>query len=151
MSEPSFQMIADLSDEMRESILAPLREFNRSQNVDFFEARDRPENAPKPLNIVVSDSDGKMIGGLLAHTQFRWLHISIAAVQPEYRRKGIGRTLIARAEADAIARGCKHAFLDTMNYQAPGFYQGLGYEIAGKIDNWDSHGHTKIFMVKHLS
>jgi hypothetical protein len=54
------------------------------------------------------------------------------------------------AEQDAIRRRCKYVFLDTMDYQAPEFYQNLGYRIAGQIEDWDSHGHTKYWMVRTL-
>jgi hypothetical protein len=37
-----------------------------------------------------------------------------------------------------------------MDYQAPDFYQCLGYTIAGRLDDWDSHGHAKLFLVKRL-
>ena len=37
-----------------------------------------------------------------------------------------------------------------MDYQAPGFYQSIGYQIAGQLDDWDSHGHTKYFLGKDL-
>jgi ribosomal protein S18 acetylase RimI-like enzyme len=55
------------------------------------------------------------------------------------------------AEREAVARGCRHAFLDTMDYQAPDFYQKLGYQIAGKLDDWDSHGHAQFLFTKQLS
>jgi ribosomal protein S18 acetylase RimI-like enzyme len=67
------------------------------------------------------------------------------------RRDGIGRHLMELAEREAANRGCQYAYLDTMDYQAPEFYLKLGYQIAGRLDNWDSHGHTKFFFVKRLN
>ena len=37
-----------------------------------------------------------------------------------------------------------------MDYQAPDFYESLGYTITGRLDDWDSHGHAKLFLVKRL-
>ncbi len=64
--------------------------------------------------------------------------------------QGIGARMLQLAEAEAIRRGCQYAYVDTMDYQAPDFYQRLGYTIAGQLDDWDSHGHAKLFLVKKL-
>jgi ribosomal protein S18 acetylase RimI-like enzyme len=85
-----------------------------------------------------------------AETQLSWLRISIMAVSPAWRSQGIGAALLAEAERDAIVRGCRHAYVDTMDYQAPGFYEAHGFEIAGKIPDWDSNGHAKIYLSKRL-
>ena len=53
------------------------------------------------------------------------------------------------AEAEDHRRGCQYAYVDTMDYQAQ-FYQRLSYTIAGQLDDWDSHGHAKLFLVKKL-
>jgi hypothetical protein len=38
-----------------------------------------------------------------------------------------------------------------MDYQAPAFYQKLGYQIAGKLEDWDSLGHSKYLFTKQLN
>ena len=68
-----------------------------------------------------------------------------------YRRQGIGRQILLAAEREAIERGCQYAFLDTMQFQAPAFYEKLGYSQAGVIPDWDSHGHAKYYFVKAIS
>ena len=74
----------------------------------------------------------------------------LPAVAASARRQGIGRQLMEIAEKEAIARGCKYAFVDTIDYQSPAFYQKLGYQMAGRIPDWDSHGHAKCFLMKGL-
>jgi len=91
------------------------------------------------------------VGGLMAETQFKWLKVLLMAVAEGHRGRGVGRGLLAIAEREASARGCEYAFLDTMEYQAPGFYQKLGYVVAGRLEDWDSHGHAKFFFTKRLS
>jgi GNAT superfamily N-acetyltransferase len=152
MEEPAhFKLVVNLAEELREAVGTLLRNYNYASNRDFFTSRDLPENAPMPLNIVVYDAAGTVIGGLLAETQFAWLKISIVAVAEHARRHGIGRRLLEIAEQEAKSRGCKHVFLDTMEYQAPDFYRLLGYQLAGKLDNWDSHGHAQYFFTKQLA
>jgi len=54
------------------------------------------------------------------------------------------------AEQEATARGCRYAYVDTMDYQAPTFYRKLGYQLAGQLDDWNSRGHAKCFFTKRL-
>jgi ribosomal protein S18 acetylase RimI-like enzyme len=150
MAEVDYQLVASLTDETRAAVAAPLRAYNRAQSPAFYAARDLPENAPKPLNVVAVDPAGKIVGGLIGETQFAWLKVSIVAVAEHARRCGVGRRLIELAEQEAVARGCRHVFLDTMDYQAPGFYQNLGYQLASKIDDWDSYGHAQYRFTKQL-
>ena len=134
----------------REAICDELRRFNVESNGAFFAARELPANAPRPLCAVARDSAGRLLGGLLAETQFAWMKLSIMAIIPAARRCGIGSRLLAAAEAEALVRGCRYGYVDTMEYQAPAFYQKLGYQIAGRLEDWDSHGHAKLFLVKPL-
>jgi ribosomal protein S18 acetylase RimI-like enzyme len=150
MTGMDYKLVAALTEETRAAVFSFLRSYNRAQNPAFFAARDLPENAPQPLNVVAFDPSGTVVGGLTAETQFAWLKVSIVAVAENARRHGVGRGLMELAEKEAVARGCRHAFLDTMDYQAPGFYQKLGYQIAGKLENWDSHGHAQFLFTKGL-
>ena len=140
----------DLSDEAQEAIYEELRLYNLEQNGAFFDARERPEHAPRALYAVARDGEGRVVGGLTAETQFAWLRVSIMAVVASERGRGTGRQLMAAAEREAVARGCRYAYVDTMDYQAPRFYEKLGYRVAGKLDDWDSHGHAKYFLMKQL-
>jgi ribosomal protein S18 acetylase RimI-like enzyme len=48
-----------------------------------------------------------------------------------FRRRGVGRELMAQAEARAVERGCHAAWLDTFSFQARSFYEKLGYGEFG--------------------
>ena len=63
----------------------------------------------------------------------------------------LGLALIERAEQIARERGCKYAYTDTMEYQAPGFYEKAGFRLVGTFEYWDSHGHRKFLFSKQLS
>ena len=150
MINPTITLADELDPATRESICAPLRQYNRAQNPDFFTKRDLPEHAPRPLNLIARDASGRIFGGLLAATQFTWLKIDILAIAPDFRGQDIGTRLMQAAEAGALSRGCTYVYVDTMSYQAPKFYEKLGYTLAGKFEDWDSHGHTKYEFTKLL-
>lgn len=126
-----------------------LREHNWAANPTFMERLQQTESDARPLVLLAHDHIG-VVGGLFAETRFAWLRISIMAVEPESRSRGVGAALLAAAESEAIARGCHQAYVETMEYQAPRFYLAHGYRIAGEIPNWDSLGHRKFFLTKSL-
>ena len=133
------------SEQSLEAVRRILREFN----VRVRKELRSPDLSDKPLNLVAKSS-GRIVGGLLATTRGLWLKVSIMAVDESQRRQGLGTRLLRQAEALARGRGCRYAYVDTMDYQAPGFYRRLGYRPAGKLINWDSNGHDKLFFTKLL-
>lgn len=148
---PRIALVDHLADPARESICGWLRNFNEAANPVFWAAREDAANVPWPLYAIAFDDRDEAIGGLLAETQFAWLKVHLMAVDPQVRRQGIGRALLAAAEREAVVRGCRYAYADTMSYQAPAFYERAGYTLAGRLPDWDSHGHDKLFFIKHLS
>ena len=109
-----------------------------------------PEHQARPLVLLVRAGD-TVVGGLFAETQLSCLRISIMSVDPKWRSQGVGTALLTEAERQAVARGCQYAYVDTMEYQAPDFYLARGFQIAGEIPDWDSHGHRKFFLTKRLN
>jgi ribosomal protein S18 acetylase RimI-like enzyme len=55
-----------------------------------------------------------------------------------------------QAEAEAIRRGCHNIVVDTHSFQAPGFYQKLGFEIVGVYPEYP-RGHLLLNMAKKLT
>jgi hypothetical protein len=53
------------------------------------------------------------------------------------------------AETEALRRGCDHAMVDTFDFQAPGFYEKLGYVVWGVLDDY-AGGHQRIYYRKDL-
>ena len=108
------------------------------------------EDGHAPLNIVTHDEDGNVIGGILGGTYWGWLYVDILWVRENHRRKGIGSRLLAEAEEEAVRRGCHHAHLDTMSWQAPEFYQRHGYELIGILPDIPT-GYQKYLLMKSLT
>ena len=133
-----------------EAINGQLRSYNAQVNPDLWVILAEPANQPRPLQVAVRSTTSEILGGLLATTSMSWLKIEIMAVREDQRRRGIGAQLLGKAEGEARRRGCRYSFLDTMEYQAPAFYQKCGYQIVGTIPDWDSHNHAKYFFSKRL-
>ncbi|QJE95593.1 GNAT family N-acetyltransferase [Luteolibacter luteus] len=127
-----------------------LREFNVQANPEFMALLEQPGHQALPL-VLLAKVDGKVVGGLLAETQLSWLRISIMAVDPRWRACGIGSALLEESVRQALVRGCRQAYVDTMDYQAPGFYQSQGFAVVGRIPDWDSRGHAKLYLTKRLA
>ena len=106
--------------------------------------------AEHPIFLISRDDRGRVTGGLQGVILHRWLKIQLMAIDPEHRHRGIGRSLVLEAEKIARQRECDYAYVDTMSYQAPEFYARLGFKESGRLSNWDSHGHDKIFFTKCL-
>jgi ribosomal protein S18 acetylase RimI-like enzyme len=62
--------------------------------------------------------------------------VSFLWVAEPYRRAGLGRALLEAAEAEARQRGCVLIQLDTHDFQAPRFYERLGYEAIGRCEDF---------------
>jgi ribosomal-protein-alanine N-acetyltransferase len=62
------------------------------------------------------------------------IHITNLAVHPEWRRRGVGRSLLALAMAEGRARGVTLAFLEVRpsNSRALALYESLGFQVIGR-------------------
>jgi GNAT superfamily N-acetyltransferase len=113
----------------------------------FNESRWPGHQRWRPLAVFVRDRE-RIVAGLVGETYGGWLFIRYLWVSDALRDKGIGRELMAAAEARAVERGCWGAWVDTYSFQAPGFYRKLGYEAFGELD-W-SPDVKRIFLQKRL-
>ena len=102
-----------------------------------------------PVNFLLRDQGDEVMGGLLAQIWGGVLYVRILWVSEALRGRGFGRRLMEAAEQRAVERGCRHVFLDTFSFQAPGFYEKLGYQLYAKADDWPV-GHAHHFLRKDL-
>lgn len=94
--------------------------------------------------------DGEVKGGLVGYTMWNWCFVELLWIDEALRGTGIGSDLMAKAEALAMKRGARHIYLDTFSFQGDGFYQKLGYEVFGELDDFPP-GHRRIWLKKDLS
>ena len=125
--ESELRIDDEVSAAEREAVLKGLRAFNESK---IGPANDRP------VELVVRDSDGVVIGGLLGNTKWGWLYVDKLWISDAARGRGIGSRLLGRAEEIARERGCVGAFLSTFEHQARPFYEARGYHVFGTLDGF---------------
>ncbi len=126
----------------REAIFAALDAFNDA-------ATQMPEPA-KWLGLVLrAPGSQQIIGGLWGLSYYRWLYVELLFVPPALRGQGVGTDLIRQAEQVARERNCLGIWLDTFSFQAPGFYEKLGFHQFGTIDAYPP-GHNRFFFQKRL-
>jgi GNAT superfamily N-acetyltransferase len=137
---PAITMTDTPEPRVRRAIAGPLIVFNNSR-------ASQPEDY-RPLVIILSDPEaGGILGGLWGETNFAHLHVDLLFVPETLRRTGLGRQMLLQAEQEALARGCRGAWLDTYSFQARGFYERLGYAVFGVLDDYPP-GQSRIFMRK---
>ena len=103
----------------------------------------------RPLAVLIRNAEGVTIGGLWGRTGYEWLFVQLLVVPEELRGTGIGRDVMARAETEARARGCRGIWLDTFSFQARGFYEKQGFTVFGQLDDYPA-GHQRFFLQKRL-
>ena len=101
----------------------------------------------KPLAVVARDAEGRIVGGVSGRTIYEHFLIEVVWVAESERGKGLGDRLMREAEDQARRRGCRGSQVDTVSFQAPGFYEKLGFRVIGTVEGYPA-GHDRFFLVK---
>lgn len=99
----------------------------------------------------VQQGQGPFVGGIAFRQLMNTAHISALAVDPKYRSHNIGSRLIQEAELFLDQQGVHTVTLSTLSYQALNFYQKLGYQVYGQLEDLPRKGVTKYHLYKRLS
>ncbi len=104
----------------------------------------------RTLDILVrDDNSGEVVGGLLGRSSLGLFFLDLFYLPKTLRHGGLGSRMMALAEDEARRRGCTAAFVYTVTFQAPDFYERHGYRRFGEIA-CPPDGATRIFLTKTL-
>lgn len=131
--------------------------YNESQNEIFnalvdnlrqFNFKMMSEERSKPLMVVIRDDSGEIVGGIAGRTIYHQFLIEVLWVHDDKRGQGLGIQLMELAECEAKKRGCIAAQVDTLSFQAPKFYEKMGFQIVGKVTDV-KNSPDRYFLLKH--
>lgn len=101
------------------------------------------------FSIILKDKSEKVLGGVIVSFLWNAMEIQTLWVDELLRDKGYGTKLMTMVEEEAIKRGCTIAYTNTFSWQAPEFYEKLGYILYGKLDNFPK-GNSLSYFYKNL-
>ena len=91
--------------------------------------------AAEPVAFEIMENDVSL-GAVVCQLFWGNLHIKYLLVKEQHRGRGLAKALMEHAFAFGKENGCHFAFVETMSFQAPEFYQKLGFEIELKRDGY---------------
>jgi len=101
------------------------------------------------LAVFLRDESKTIVAGAAGHTWGETCELRQIWVAEPSRGRGLGRRLIAEAEAEAVRRGCRQLVLTTHSFQAPEFYRNLGFEVVAEVPDYP-RGHSQLVLRKLL-
>jgi ribosomal protein S18 acetylase RimI-like enzyme len=129
------------SDEQRRAV---------SDRLDLFNVATTGLDEWHTVSIFLRDPDDEIVGGILGDTWGGWLHVTYLWVAEPFRGRGHARALLRAAERFAVERGCSASRLETLSFQAPGFYAKQGYEVYAVLDDFPP-GHKQFYLRRALT
>ena len=79
-----------------------------------------------------------------------YFYLSDLLVEKQYRRKGIGKTLLANLEDKVKSLGIKYVWTWTAEYEGEKFYLKQGYKIFTRQKNFYQSGHSRVGLIKGI-
>ena len=110
------------------------------------------EMRSKNSNVVVAVESAKVIGFAIMSYGEEEARLNLFAVDPGYRRKGVGTRLIQWSEKTALVNGSGVVYLEARsgNIGAIKFYESLGYRVVQRVPGYYSGRETAVRMAHDL-
>ena len=128
-----------------------------SADIEFLEDRLYDFNAGatgirdgRGLGVFLRDEFKNIVAGAAGHTWGETCELRQVWVAASVRGRGLGRQLIAEAEAEAVRPGCRQLVLTTHSFQAPEFYRKLGFDVVSELPDYP-RGYSHLVLRKRLS
>ena len=89
------------------------------------------------------------VGAMVGQRFWNALHVKYVYIDEKYRGKGFGTRLMQRILAYGLEQKCPFAFVETMSFQALGFYQKMGFDLDFTRSGY-AHGTSFHYLSKKL-
>jgi ribosomal-protein-alanine acetyltransferase len=98
----------------------------------------------------VAKEEARSIGFLAARRIADEVHVLSVAVDPEQRRRGVARSLLAAVLRDEKASGARTALLEVRasNVAARAFYVNSGFVAVGRRSRYYANGEDALLMTR---
>ncbi len=116
--------------------------------LDYHASKGHPRKVDH-FSILIKRKDDTLMGCVMANFLWNGMEIISLWVDESKRGEGLGQKLMEMVEAEGKKRGCAFAYTNTFSWQAPDFYEKLGYMLYGKLENFPE-GNTLSYYRKDL-
>lgn len=99
---------------------------------------------------IVLRNENKVVGMIIVSFLWNGMHIDSLWIDEKARNQNWGSKMMKMVEMEAVKRGCTVSYTDTFTWQAPGFYEKLGYKLYGKLEDFPK-GNDLSYYFKKLS
>ncbi|RYC07192.1 GNAT family N-acetyltransferase [Nocardioides zhouii] len=121
-----------------------------TEELNRFNAAATPDVAAAEELTVRIEQDDDLIAGVSGWTWGQAAGIGLTWVREDQRGTGVGASLLTAFEREAVARGCTHVFVTSFTFQAPEFYERLGYEEIFRWESVPTPGRDDVHLRKQL-
>ena len=102
------------------------------------------------ISLILLDRKRNIVGGVITSMLAGIMHLEVLWVDEKFRRQGLGRDLVLAAENLGKQKGYPASQTWTFSFQAPQFYQSIGYKIKGIYHGY-CEGVTEYVLSKNFS
>jgi ribosomal protein S18 acetylase RimI-like enzyme len=111
------------------------------------EKSGHPRKSEK-YSIFLEDENREVVGGVIVTFLWNGMEINSLWVDEKIRGQGWGKKLMEEVEEEGRKRSCTISYTNTFPWQAPGFYEKLGYELYGELKGLPEGASLKYFYKK---
>ncbi|MDA9148993.1 GNAT family N-acetyltransferase [Synechococcus sp. AH-229-G18] len=109
---------------------------------------ERELSDPQRICIGIAASADTLLAMACGWVVLDELQITVLGVEPEHRRRGLGRAVLKRLLLDASSAGARHAILDVAedNHGARTLYSAFGFQTVGRRDRYYRDGKNALIQ-----
>lgn len=113
-------------------VLFNLHQYNQQHCKYIREHSSNNHNDKINGDFIVWDND-EVIGGAIGYIEYGWYFLTDFYLNAKYRDHGLGSKVIQKVEEFALSNHAVGVRVESWDFQAPKFYQKLGYTVWGEF------------------